>query len=555
MFNKKQNKTDNHLKHSSCYTVFSEVNLFDSSSIQLRRCFLFFFFVAISGYLSSMCSNCPYKDDYHRYLMNTGVGIIGALRISTFFMEVFTYLSGVITDVAPFTQVVSCALLAYSAVLCLKIFGINLRRKGEILCFVPVVINPYLLDVMMFRFDNIFIVLALFIVIFAAYLSTLNQKNLILASVALLFMSLFIYQAASFAYIVISVYTFMLHISSGRHFFEIFHRMRCWFLTIAITTVLYIPFLRFIAYFRVKQDSQMFLVPYNLENQKIIFENFITYFRQLWNEWSPNLAGNFCILLTAIFCFKFFVETAKNTKSAFCVISMMLLIFAFFLSPTGTYYFMKIIYIKKKVIDPRVMYSIGILISLLLVNSYRLTQRYFRSQKATNVFGGIVGIFCLWNIVFVNSVTNVFAESFQMQQCIFRDVLKDISEITSGNDQINNLLILGKIKTQKIEELSKKYPVVNQLSFGGWNYTKAALLCGEFAKKLVTPSTSSMMYFRNNEIYSLDKAGHKIIPVKTKVKQRMWYDIFLLNKNILLVIMKHKAEEDSQYVHYMTILK
>ncbi len=153
-----------------------EINLFHKENTQLRKCFFFFFVIAVCGYLSLIVSFCPYSDDYCRHVANFHVGAMNGQRYVTFVLELIMYLSNIITDAAPFTHIMSCGFLAYSAIICLRMFKVNLDNKLEIFCFVPIVINPFLFESMMYRFDNPFMTLALLLVVLSAYFSSLYQK-------------------------------------------------------------------------------------------------------------------------------------------------------------------------------------------------------------------------------------------------------------------------------------------------------------------------------------------------------------------------------------------
>ena len=243
---------------------FDEINIFADNQKRLRNCFIFFFCIALCGYISIMFSQNPYSDDFCRYLLNSPVGMLPSGRYITRFIEGFLYGSIVITDVAPFSYVVSCFFLAYITIICLKIFRIDLHNKWHILCFIPVTVNPFLLSIMLFRFDNPFTTLALLITILAAYLSSLNEKKYIFAQIILLLIPLMMYQAAVSAYITIFAYLFIENISSGKDVKITIYQMRGWFYTIIITFICYIPFSCSLTYFLSKYNKRIFIIPDSL---------------------------------------------------------------------------------------------------------------------------------------------------------------------------------------------------------------------------------------------------------------------------------------------------
>ena len=161
---------------SSGENFFAEINIFNPTNRSLLFAFFLFFAVAICGYLSVMILSVPYRDDWYRYFWNSHVGGSEALRSGTALVEFLFYLSDIVTDAAPFTNILSCAVLAYMACIFLKMLKVGIKDKWKIICVVPIVVNPFLLEVMLFRFDNFFITLSLLIVTIAAYLSIKNDK-------------------------------------------------------------------------------------------------------------------------------------------------------------------------------------------------------------------------------------------------------------------------------------------------------------------------------------------------------------------------------------------
>ena len=160
--------------------MFEEISLINKSNKQFRNCFLFFFFIAICAYLSLITSHWHFRDDFYRFIDNSSIGQSEANRAVPYILEFFIYVSGIVTDATPLTQCISCALLAYTAAIALRIFKVNLESKFEIGCFIPIIVNPYMITLMILRFDNPFIMLSLLFVMLSAYLSSLNDRKYLL---------------------------------------------------------------------------------------------------------------------------------------------------------------------------------------------------------------------------------------------------------------------------------------------------------------------------------------------------------------------------------------
>ncbi len=524
--------------------IFNDINLFYYRNRQLRNCFLFFFFIAICGYISLMVSFCPYSDDYCRYLANLHIGTSDALRNVTFLLERLFYLSDVITDAAPFTHIISCLLLAYSACVCLRTFKVNITNKWEAFCFAPVIINPYIFEIMMYRFDNPFITLALLIAILSAYISSKNEKRWLFVQTALLFLTLFIYQAVISAYLIIFLYKFITELlHSNTNLFQTVNKMKYWFCTLFFTALFYAPFTLFLSYCTSAKNG-VFVIPYNLENIKIIIENICRYFSILYTDWSPNTIGQIFFAMLFIFLMNTIIKTAIKTKPTIAhIITVSFCLFLLTLSPSGVYALLRVaVFEGNESIFPRMLCSIGILISLVLHENYLL----FKQIKITgNFFAFLLVIFNFWNIVFLNSASNIIHYFRSVQQHAAYDISKDIFDITNVNKKISRVCITGSIETEATKNFFKEYPIMDRIIPEKWcipTYCQIALMNNEFAKQILELPPITKIYKENE--YS----------TKKQIKTHMFYETFIIDDNLLLVSMKKNIKFKSSF-HSMIRIK
>lgn len=485
-----------------------------------------------------MVSFCPYSDDYCRYLANLHVGTNDALRNVTFLLERLFYLSDVITDAAPFSHLISCALLAYGACVCLKIFNVDIANKWEILCFAPVVINPYMFEVMMYRFDNPFITLALLVVILASYISSINEKRWLFVQTALLFLSLFMYQAAISAYLIIFLYEFIAELQSGNNLFQITKKMKYWIYSLLLTALSYAPFTYFLSYCT-SASNGVFVIPYNFENTKTIIENIGRYFSILYMDWSHNTAGQILLMMFFVFVVNVITKTATKTKSVINVIAACFCLSCLILSPSGVYAFLRVaVFEGNQSIFPRMLCSMGVLISIVLRENYLLFERI---KIAGNFFVFLLIILNFWSIIFLNSASNIISHFRLVQQHVSYDIAKDIFDITNANKQISRVCITGSIKTEATKNFFKEYPIMDRIIPEKWcipTYCQVALMNSEFAKQLLYLPPITKIY-RENE-YSTKKL----------LKTHTFYEISIIDDELLLISMKNDIKFKS-YFHSM----
>lgn len=502
--------------------------------------FFFFFGLAVCGYIALMVSGCPYNDDYCRYFANKPVGISVGLRYITLILEKLMYLSTSVTDAAPFTQLISCAFLACSATLCLHILGVDTADKWAVLCCFPVVINPYLLEVMMYHFDSPFITLALLLVVLAAYFASFNDKKWLLLQTILLFSSLFLYQAAFSAYFVVFLYKFIKEIeqqvSSKKSFSETVFKMRYWIYSILICFICYAPLLKLLSYCRDPKDG-IFIIPTNFENCSLIIKNIARYFSIMYSDWSVNLAGLIFLHLILFFAIISFVKVWRIGKFSYLTstVTVIFILFLLLLSPCGVYPFLHVAIFKGNTsILPRVMYSVGILIAIALHDNYLTFKRL--GNGLTRFYISIITVLGIWTIVFLNSAGNTIHYFRILEQLVTYDVSKDIFEITQINKNISEICIVGSVESSAMRNFSREYPMIERIIPEKWSaptYCRMALMNPSFYQFLEgTGKNYRELQYRS----------------KNKIKETMWYDVYITDSKLLLFELKGKSKWSSPIV-------
>jgi len=523
----------NNKNFSSEKNPFTEINIFKPENRQLYRCFLFFLAIAICGYLSVMILSVPYRDDWYRYFWNSHVGGSEALRGGTALIEYLFYLSNITTDAAPFSQILSCMVLAYLACIILRILKVDIENKWKIICFAPIVVNPYLLEIMLFRFDNFFMALSLLIVSIAAYISSLNRKDCFIVQTLLLFLSLFVYQVAISIYLTIFMYEFMKKIRSGNGFFSVIHRMKYWFYTLVTTALGYAPLLRYLTYYKAK-DGSVLALPYNLENTKAIINNIFGYFNTLHNDWSHSTIGLIFLIMICIFIITSLIETAKTTKSGKSMLLVFFCIFVLTICPSGLYICLK--YKETASVPPRLLCGAGVFIAIVHYEVYLLLKK----TKVTDLI--IKTTLCLtviWNLMFINSAVNIMRENFKARSLLEYDIAKDVFEISKTYSEISHFGIIGEIKTQTNKNFFKLYPITNRFiteNFRMLAYYRLGLSHHELSKRLI----------KDKDVFFYEPKYRS----KKLIKKHMMYNMYILDNRILQIVLRKDKnyEKSSRFI-------
>lgn len=468
--------------------VLEEINIFHRDNEKLRNVFLFFFFVALCGYAAIIISNCPHNDDYWRYVFNDHVGRDIDIRYASVFLDIIFYFSNIITDNAPLSHVISCAFLAYIAIVFIKIFEINVDDKCVLLCVIPIVVNPYLLECMMFRFDNPFMMLALLCSVLSAYLSCFNDKKLMLMQVVLLLYSLFLYQPAISAYFIILLYFLLLELGENKTLVSIVVGKRYFVYGFMIATLCYLPFVSKVTYRR-EETGDLFLIPSSLENIRKILKNIYLYIENLRVDWLCNSSGKIFFFLSVIFSIFFIVGVFKNIKNRVTSfnrsILTFLLLIVFFISPLGVFAFLAALCHDGVLIYSRILYAFGVLISIVLYKNYQSIEKY---KFLKVIYATYLSFFGIWNVIFLNSAGNITYQYRKLQDYVCYDLVKDVYDIMENNSNLKYFSIRGWVSSQNLANFSQIYPIIDKIIPEQWHiiyYSRLSLLSQQFSYYIV----------------------------------------------------------------------
>lgn len=425
-----------------------------------RKCFFVFFAIAICGYLSILTSTHPHFDDYARYINNYSCGTNG--RFFTAVLELFIHPSQYVIDATPFTHIISCGILAYTAVICMKM--VNATTVSSILCFIPVVVNPFLAECMLFKFDNAFFMLALLLVIIAAYISLTNRSVIhYLWQTALLFCSLGTYQSAFNAYGIIFLYFFIKKICAGYSVCETIKDMKYWIYSAVSATLLYIPILSKIKYCELNGSS--FIIPYNATNIREISNNITRYYSDFFQDWTVNCTGVIALGFLFLFCVILIKDNVTSVKK---ITLTLLLSLIFFTMPYGIHAFTH--HTKfNTFVCPRILYTFGIMLSFVMFESYNTLKRYILLSNVSTI---TMALFALWNISFTNSLGNMHNVQEQLSTNAMMCLSHDINDynVRIGNKSGYWLYFKNYLSSSALDKFVKLYPIVEKILLPSCGY-------------------------------------------------------------------------------------
>ena len=536
-----------------------EINIFLDKNKHLRNYFYFFFFITLCGYASVIFYHNPHCDDNARYAFNYTCGFGGDGRPGPGLLEKIMYLSNFVFDAAPFTQILSCAIVSYVTLIVLKIFDednflLKIKSKKSnycffLLCFVPVALNPYILEVFLFRFDNLFINVAYLCSTLAAYLSTKNNRGCLGFQILFLFYCLIFYQAAISAYCIIFIFKFLEEIICKNSIDRVIRKFSDWFATIFFTLILYLPLLLNLDTEVRNPDRCKYIIPYDFENLEIICKNFLDYLIEFKADWSETVVGIFIFALFLITLADCLIRACKKEnllKKIFNLFMVILLFFGLLVAIFGVNTFLpKSYYISFEKINPRTIYCIGIAISFLFFYNFK-NFCILNSQKLLSTLYKIaLFIFSLWNIVILNSFGNIFDKQYGFLNHIYYELGKDLNEIMQdSNEKELYLHFNGLPKVSSANLFLSEYPFFNKFFIKDWHFFITAQLIPyspELYSQLSKSKVSYKLFFSNSLLFNPLEGivyDQKYFS-KKNLKQNFWYDISILDEKIIDVFFKH----------------
>lgn len=491
-----------------------------------RKCFFVFFAIAVCGYLSILTSNHQHLDDYTRYIDNFSCGING--RFFTAVLELLIHPSPYAIDATPLTQIISCGILAYIAVICMKM--VNATTFSSMLCFIPIIVNPFLAECMLYKFDNVFFMLALLLVIIAAYISVKKQSlTHCLWQIALLFCSLGTYQSAVNAYGIIFTYFFIKKIYAGYSVWEAIKDMKYWIYSAISAALLYIPTLLGIKYCVVNGSN--FIVPYNVTNIREISNNIIQYYSEFFQDWTVNCTGIIALGFLFLFCVILIKDSIKSLKK---ILFTLFLVLIFFTMPYGINAFTHHTLMNTHVC-PRILYTFDIMLSLAMFESYNALKKYVLLSNTSTI---TMALFAFWNITFTNSLGNMH----NVQEQLFTNAMiclsHDINEYNVRTDNKSGYLMYFKnnLSSPALDNFIKLYPIAKKILLVTCGYMRTCnmLLNQADARQLVITQqsykTANFVHYNDNPetLIDLSELDNNMTNAKL-IKSNSIYDLSVMN--------------------------
>lgn len=385
-------------------------------------------------------ANFLYDDDIWRSYEGSRSWIGFSRYISEFFsMLIHTSVS--LSDIAPLNYFITIIIMSFSTVLLMFVLNDGKLNILGLLALSVVFISPFFVQNFSYRFDCIYMALAVFFPIVPFVFKNENLKQYSFISIISIILCCMCYQAGTSVYIMITIFCALQDWSSKKDNKKIFSFILTSLISYIISLLIFkLFFMNTISnstddYFSTKISLSSFLP--NLKNY--ISNLFIL----LGGKWIK-----FFFCLSTIISLIVQIRKTNRNKTLCIVVS----IFAFILSVLLS--FGPYIIFEKTLFSPRAFLGINVLFALTIFNCTRIEKKVFVIPALAMLYGCIVFIF---------AYGNTLAEQKKYQEFRTEILLSDLKDFTSENEMAY-LSFSGSIgNSSGFKENQKNYPLLKKI--------------------------------------------------------------------------------------------
>lgn len=449
-------------------------------------------------------ANFNYLDDLGRVAFGTrGFGSAYSRYISDF-LSIFLHTGKYLTDISPLPQLIATFLLSLSSIILIYVFS-NKKKVTifNILAVIPLGLCPYFLECLSYKYDAPY--MAISILASIVPILFINKKRIVYLLVT--FLSCLImcmtYQASSgiFPMLIIIYLLYIYHSDKSVKPKKIFSDLFFSVLGYGLGLLFFKAFFVKVIVGRVSTTTVplLNLLPTFLNHLFKYYQYIRLDFNKYW------------LILMILITLSFFILSVWHSKrrKSLAFIWTLLGLLILLMLPFGIYPALAI-----PLYDPRAMYGIGVLLSLMALIISNIDRVY--------VFRLIVIAFSWFCFVFAFTYGNALAEQKRYADFRIQLVINDLNSLDINHDDIINIQLEGEIDISPIVANMTYYdPVLDRLVpnlFGDKIYWDLAYFYTFFD----LPKTI--------RVNNLDKNDYPII------KETMYHTIYGEGQNIIIAL-------------------
>lgn len=453
------------------------------------RFFIFTYIIYLIGYTALLRADSFYIDDMRRVLDGVA-GWENFSRFSSNFLSGVFNTSKVLTDISPLSQLISIGFLTLSSIILVKTFNDKLNYL-PLLASTAIGLSPYYLENMSYKYDSIYMTIAVFSTIFP-FLFLHKTRLFIVLSVLSLLLMYTTYQTANGIFIISSL------LYSGKLYIDK-HELKITFKFLIISGASFILATMIYKFFILNEvssyvSSEMYPIKdlfYGIKN------NLNIYLNDIINNFRKTTLGYLFIFIYGLYLLNVFIYT-KNTKKTVInlVISIIALIFSY-----GLY-----LVLVKPLWAARAFTGIGVFIAIIGILAIKYQPNYL---KLISII--VFSSFTYSLIVISTTYGNSLKAQDEFNNFRINLLLSDLNTNLDPNINYNIYIENGKINAPRIEKAIKVFPILNKLITlrlqKDWSWTGSIIYKSKTRINFILKSCFSP---DNKKLKEIDTIHHKI---------------------------------------------
>ncbi|KYQ84573.1 hypothetical protein AWW72_07950 [Acinetobacter sp. NRRL B-65365] len=411
-----------------------------------------FVFVNLLWMWALLSPNIYYFDDNYRAAggyYNWG----GDFRPFADWLYYFLGLGRRFTDLTPLPQIFSLFFLYFTYYLYIKRFNSGELNIPTLLVFIPIVWSPFLLSNLYFRYDSIFMLLAILLSVVAVFCVD-NRKYI--RAIMLVFVTCGLYQPAIVAYVCTALFL-VYGIKESENKIDIF---KMWFLK-SLTYFFIFLIGVLIYYFTIMKfttDYNWYSTTHSQMSMYNFFKNIVQVVKDVSVVFESDTGFLFLFIFFYLLVINFFY--LKKKFSYFSLVVFILIHLGFVVSAAGVNVLLDV---------PRFEYRtfifFGFYISYLLLSFFKImsVDKYRKYSYAILFFVGFYFLSIALNVSNAQKYKNKFDDA------IIMDIVSVLYENNFSENQ--TVVFYGESIPYTVQQLIYKYPIIGGIATNASYYT------------------------------------------------------------------------------------
>lgn len=455
-----------------------------------KKAFVFVYIAYMIGLAGIMLANYTYNDDLYRQASGfKDWGDSWNRPLSDFLSSIIHVDNGFLLVISPYNLFISAFFLSLSSIILVNLIcNPNTHRLSKsyyftLLASLPIGLSPYFLQSLSYKFDSIYMTLALFLQILP-FLFIAHKRIFVIITIISIVCSYSLYQASSGIFVIIAIFLVFRNILSAMPLKQNLGFVLMFLVPYLLGCMIYKIFIYMPLY---AEYARAVIAPFD-SLALVSMTNITTYLTFIYNDLGGMVLFKLIVCLCIMFIAKA-VSQAKCNKIFALFVSIITLCMMLVLS-YGAY-----ILLVKPIFAPRAFSGFGVFVGLVAIYAMNFQSKFL------SIISGIFALMMAESlIVFANYYGNVL--SLQKEYEIIKTslILQDINHYAKSDDKITIKAFYENNTTPAIRNAVKYYPLIGRLIVPDFQRMFWHITNNSFDAEWLEASCGIVHYERNGEV-------------------------------------------------------